>query len=461
MAQKTFSSIVLAAGKGVRMKSSLPKVLHPVAGTPILLRTLEQLKKAKGSELRIVVGYGESLVRKVVEPFGAFCFSQKEQKGTADAVRSAQPENLEGPVLILNGDHPLLEKEDIQKIYDEYKNGPGGILLVTAKVKNPGNYGRIVRHQGMIRAIVEAKDASVDTLKINEVNTGIYMMDAKVLNQFLPMIQNNNAQKEFYLTDIIGLAIENNVHVQLLTLSPRVAAGVNSQLELAVASKKLFIAQAKKHLENGVVIIDPKNTYIEENVEIGPSTVIYPGAYIKRGTKIGAFCVLETNVFVNASTIEDSVQIRAGSYLEECIVRAKAIVGPYARLRPESDIGEDARVGNFVEMKKVKFGKGAKANHLTYLGDAEIGEGTNIGCGTITCNYAADKKKYMTKIGKDCFIGSDSQFVAPVTVGDGAVIGSGSTITKDVPARALGVARSRQVIKENYSAKGSDKKCVE
>lgn len=413
-----FSAIVLAAGKGVRMNSSLPKVLHPVAGLPMISRILKELKLAGAGEIRVVVGYGDTLVRQVVEPSGAISFKQVEQKGTADAVRSAQPETLKGPVLIINGDHPLVLAADIKRVYEDFRNSEGGLTLVTAKVKKPGSYGRIVRQGGQLRAIVEAKDASSDTLKINEVNTGIYMVDAELLNQLLRAVNNNNAQKEFYLTDIISIAIENKIKVSTVKLHSRVAAGVNSQLELSMATKKVFLRKVKKLMEDGVVVIDPLTTYIEDDVQIGAASVIYPHTFIKSGTRLGLFCVVEPGVFLSRVICEDGVQIKAYSHLDNCTVRAQAQVGPFARLRPETEIGKEAHVGNFVEMKKVNFGPGAKAAHLTYLGDAEVGAGTNIGCGTITCNYAADRKKYKTKIGKNVFVGSDTQFVAPIEVGD-------------------------------------------
>lgn len=433
------------------MASALPKVLHPVAGYPMILRVLQQAKKAGAQEVRVVVGYGEQLVRQVVEPAGGICFRQVEQNGTADAVRSAEPESMSGPVVILNGDHPLIESEDLKELVEQhYLENPKGITLVTAQLKNPGSFGRIVRQGGSLKAIVEAKDASADTLKINEINTGIYMLDAEILKELLPQITNENIQKEYYLTDIISLAFDQGTPVSTVKLKPRVAVGVNSQQDLSRATRALFLSKAKKLLEKGVMIIDPKNTYIEDSVEIGASAVIYPGAYIKGSTELGAFCVVEPGCFLSDVKAEESVVIKGQSYLEGCEIKSKAVIGPFARLRPGTEIGKEAKVGNFVEMKKVKFGDGAKASHLTYLGDAEVGDGTNIGCGTITCNYAVDHKKYKTKIGKNVFVGSDTQFVAPVEIGDEAVIASGSTITKDVPAKALGVARSRQMNKENY-----------
>lgn len=438
------------------MKSPLPKVLHPVAGRPMVGRVVEAAKQAGAKEIRVVVGYGEMLVRQVVEPMGAVCLKQESQLGTADAVRSARAEEMEGTVVILNGDHPLITAKDIKNMVSRFRKGSAMLSVVTTELEDPGSYGRIVRHMDHVRAVVEAKDASADTLAIKEINTGIYVLDGEILKQFLPRIENNNVQGEYYFTDIISLAFDGG-HVCAPIESPaHVAEGVNSQRQLAVATKKAFLRKAEALMDEGVIIVDPDHTYIEDNVFVGAGSVIYPGSYLRGTTRMDRFCVIESHCYLSDSELSEAVQVRAGSYLEQAVVKAKAIVGPYARLRPDTEVGVDARVGNFVELKKVKFGDGAKASHLTYLGDAEIGANTNIGCGTITCNYAADHKKYKTVIGKDVFVGSDTQFVAPLSVGDGAVIGSGSTITKDVPAGALAVARGRQVIKENYQPKKSN-----
>ncbi len=451
--ENDFNAIILAAGRGTRMASPLPKVLHPVAGIPMIHHVLKACAEVNINEVRIVVGYGQNLVRKVVEPLGAVCCEQTEQKGTADAVRAAKPEDLQGTVLILNGDHPLIESQDLKNFISEFNDIRADLGVVTAEVKNPAEFGRIVRHKGDLHSIVEAKDASADTLKICEINTGIYLVKAEVLNEFLPQIQNQNSKSEYYLTDLVSLCIENRKKVIAIKGHAKVSLGVNNQAELAKATKMMFKRKAHSLMESGVVIIDPSRTYIESDVKVGKATVIYPGAYLRAGTQIGDYCVIEPNAFIYKCRIGDSVQIRAGSYLENSVIMSKATIGPYARLRPETEIGEEAHVGNFVEMKKVKFGSKSKAGHLTYLGDAEVGEETNIGCGTITCNYATDHKKYKTKIGSRVFVGSDSQFVAPVDVGDDAVIASGSTITEDVPAKSLAIARGRQVNKENYQVK--------
>jgi bifunctional UDP-N-acetylglucosamine pyrophosphorylase/glucosamine-1-phosphate N-acetyltransferase len=450
---ESWSAIFLAAGMGTRMKSPFPKVLHPVAGRPMLVRAIEQVKNIGVGEIRIVAGYGMHLVETVVGNMGVTLYRQAEPKGTAHAVNSASPSTLGGYVLILNGDHPLIESSDLISIINQFADQKLDLGVVTCELKNPKDFGRIVRQHGQIRAIVEAKDASAQTLAIKEVNTGIYCVKASILNELLPLISNHNAKQEFYLTDIIGLALTYHKKVGTMKAHPRVAFGVNSQAELAQASHYLFRKKAQSLMESGVLLLDPHTTYIEETVRIDPGTAIYPNVFIRGQTRIAGFCSIEPNTFIIDCDIESGVHIKAGSYLERTKIQSEAHIGPYARLRPETVIGSKAHVGNFVEMKKTKFGNGSKAGHLTYLGDAEIGENVNVGCGTITCNYAVDRKKYKTIIGDNVFVGSDTQFVAPVTIGKDAVIGSGSTITKDVPERALAVARAQQMIKENWNKK--------
>lgn len=447
---RPWTAIILAAGKGTRMMSPLPKVLHPVAGKPMLANVVEACRGAGVTDVRLVVGHGLNLVKTVVEPWGVQIHVQAQQLGTADAVKSAQPDTIEGSVIILNGDHPLIESADIQHFIKEFESTKLDLAVVTAELNHPREFGRIVRHRGALAAIVEAKDASVETLKIREVNTGIYLVSADVLSEFLPQIKNQNSKLEFYLTDLISICLENQMKVSAIKGNKKVAVGVNNQQELARASRLVFRRKAAKLMESGVLMMDPMTAYIEESVEVSPGTVIHPNVYLRGKTKVGAFTSIEPGCYIVDSVIGESVQLKAYTYLENTQIHTKASVGPFARLRPETEIGQDAHVGNFVEMKKTKFGKKSKAGHLTYLGDAEIGDDVNIGCGTITCNYSPDRKKYKTKIGKGVFVGSDTQFVAPITVGDHAVIGSGSTITKDVPERALAVARGRQVVKENY-----------
>ena len=451
--KQKLSVIILAAGKGTRMKSPLPKVLHPAAGTPIIKKVIDAVRGAGAAEIRIVVGHGESLVRKVVEPLGGTCYPQQNQWGTADAVKAADPGSLEGNVLILNGDHPLIEQSDVTAIINEFNQSKSAVSVVTTVVKTPGSFGRIVRHKGELRAIVESGDASAETLKITEINTGIYIARAEILQDYLPNIQNHNAKSEFYLTDLISVCKEAGETVSAIMSRPSVGFGVNTQEELARATKILFRRKAKRLMENGVLIIDPTSTYIEDEVEIGSGSVIYPSVYLRGRSTIGSYCVLEPGCYVAHTQIADGVHVRAYSYLENTQIGAKASVGPFSRLRPETVIGPEAHVGNFVEMKKTKFGARSKAGHLTYLGDATVGEDVNIGCGTITCNYAVDRQKYATRIGDRVFVGSDTQFVAPVSIGNDAVIASGSTITEDVPDFALAVARERQINKNDWSKK--------
>jgi bifunctional UDP-N-acetylglucosamine pyrophosphorylase / glucosamine-1-phosphate N-acetyltransferase len=453
MEKMNYTAIVLAAGQGTRMKSPLPKVLHPVAGQPMIQYVLSALAKNKMHEVRIVVGVGENLVRPLLEAQGYVCHRQVQQLGTADAVRQASPETIEGAVLIMNGDHPLITPENIQNILKEFENSKADMAVVSAVVKNPGNYGRIVRHYDQIKAIVEAKDASQETLKIREINTGLYVVKADVLNTYLPKIKNTNKQNEYYLTDLVSAAVENGQKVIAIAAPTNVAFGVNTQQELAQATRQIMKNKVKQLMEDGVIVINPAATYVEASVVVGPGSVLYPGCFLKGQTVIESFCVIEPNVFIVDSHIQQGAQVRAGSYFEKAVVGKRSIVGPYARLRPGSHLADEVQIGNFVELKNTQMATGSKAAHLSYLGDAEIGEGTNIGCGTITCNYAVDKKKYKTKIGKNVFVGSDTQFVAPIEVGDDAVIGSGSTITKSVPEKALAVARGRQVVKENYIKK--------
>lgn len=444
------AAIILAAGKGTRMATPLAKVLHPVAGVPMVQRVIQACKDSGAADVRLVVGHNSQLVKSVVQPLAVNCFDQIAQLGTADAVKAAHLDTLEGTVLILNGDHPLIQAEDIQKILAQFKTEKAEIAVVTAEVREPGSFGRVIRQHGKLHSIVEAKDASHETLKIKEINTGFYVVTAEALQDLIPKIKNLNAQKEYYLTDLISLGLEEGYRVTAIKGEPHVAIGVNTQEELAKATRLAFRRKAKELMADGVMILDPRKTYIEDTVCVGPATVIYPGAYLRGKTEVGSFCAIEPNCYIFDCDIGDSVQVKAGTYMEHSNLHDHVSVGPYARLRPETEIFENAHVGNFVEMKKVKFGKGSKAGHLTYLGDAEIGEEVNVGCGTITCNYAVDRKKYKTKIGNRVFVGSDSQFIAPVVIGDDAVIASGSTITKDVPAKALAVARGKQFIKENY-----------
>lgn len=450
------TAIILAAGKGTRMKSPLPKVLHPVAGQPMILRSIQAAQGAGATEVRLVVGHGQNLVRKVVESTGAQCFEQTDQLGTAHAVKCAQIDDLEGEVLIMNGDHPLVEPADLKIIAESFRELRADLAVVTALVEKPAEMGRIIRQKGILKAIVEARDASAETLKITEINTGFYMMKAQVLKELLPEIKNENSKGEYYLTDLVTLAQGKGFSVQALETNSRVAHGVNTQAELAFATRQAFRKKAEDMMDEGVLILDPDSVYVEAAAKVGAGSVLYPNVFIRGRSEIGSFSVLEPQVFISDSTVGQSVQIRQGSYIEKTEIHSNCSVGPYARLRPETVLHEEVHIGNFVEVKKSVIGKKSKAAHLAYLGDAEIGEECNIGCGVITVNYAADRKKYKTKVGNKVFVGSDVQLIAPIEISDEAVLGAGSTITKPVPARALAVARGRQVNIENYTPKSRE-----
>lgn len=448
------TAIILAGGQGTRMKSPLPKVLHPVSGQPMIARIISQCSKAEIQEVRIVVGHGQALVKSVVEPLGVTTYVQEKQLGTADAVKSAQVDSIEGEVIILNGDHPLITAHDLKGFLTEFKERKLDLAVVSVELDQPKEFGRIVRQTGKLKAIVEAKDASNETLKIKEVNTGIYVVKAELLKKFLPKISNENSKGEYYLTDLISIALDQKCAVDaILSQNKHVAHGVNNQLELAEATKYVFAKKAEELMNNGVIILDPSSVYIEEPVSVGTGSVIYPNVFIRGKTVIGPFSVIEPQAFISDSVLADGVQVKAGTYIEQAVIKSQVKLGPYARIRPDTTIGEKAQIGNFVELKKVNFGAKSKAGHLTYLGDAEIGEDVNIGCGTITCNYAADKKKYKTVIKDRVFVGSDTQFIAPVEVGADSIIASGSTISKNVPDGALAIARSKQDNKEGYAAK--------
>lgn len=454
----SLSAIILAAGKGTRMNSPLPKVLHPVAGLPMISRVVHAVQSCGAEQIRVVVGYGEALLRQVLEPQGLVCCKQQEQKGTGDAVRSADPSTLSEHVLIINGDHPLVSASRLKTAYQVFLEKKLDLMVLSCELEQPGSFGRIVRHHEQLRAIVEVKDASADTKKIKEINTGIYFVTREALDKYLPQIQPNNQQGEYYLTDLVSLMIEAGEKVDAQLTDSSMAFGVNTQKELALAGKAVFREKAMQLMEQGVMILDPETVYVEESVQVGPGTLLYPGCFLKGKTQIGPFCVIEPQVFIQDSLIGQSVQVRMGSHLEKVKVADAAILGPYARLRPDTEIGAEARIGNFVELKNVKFGAKSKANHLAYLGDAEVGEDSNIGCGVITCNYAADKKKYFTKIGDRVFVGSDSQLIAPVEVEDDSIIASGSTINQRVPKNSLAIARVKQSNKEGYAEKFRGKK---
>ena len=445
------TALVLSAGKGSRMRSFLPKSLHPVAGRPILARILSMLKNLPVDEIRVVINPGqEHLIQPVAEAFKARVFFQDTKPGTATAVLSAWKQDIKGNVLIVNGDHPLLSAVDLEKMLKVFEEESADLCIGSFVKKDPESYGRIIRKGDQIRAVVEKDSLTYESKKITEINAGIYLAKAESLKNWLLRVDNQNPKKEYCLTDIVSIAFDEGKKIRAVSVSEDSAFGVNSQMELALASKKLFIRKLNRLMNNGVIIVDPVNTYIEDTVQVGRGSVVYPGVYLKGRTGIGPFCAIEPNCFIADSVLHELVLVRSGSYLESAEVGAKSVIGPYARLRQGAKIGEQCRVGNFVEMKKTRFGARSKAGHLSYLGDAEVGEDVNIGCGTVTCNLNLDGKKYPTRIGDKVFVGSGTQMVAPVAIGDCSATGAGSVITQDVPEKSLAVGRSPQKNMENY-----------
>ncbi|MCY4321058.1 MAG: bifunctional UDP-N-acetylglucosamine diphosphorylase/glucosamine-1-phosphate N-acetyltransferase GlmU [Bdellovibrionaceae bacterium] len=445
--------IILAAGHGQRMVSQLPKVLHPVAGQPMLARILRAVSDIYPKQIRVVVGPVGSIVSAVAGKFKTLCFQQKETNwGTAQAVLTAKPEEIKGDVLIINGDHPLIQSYNLSQFIRNYHKISADCAVASFKNPHPNEYGHLIFEGEQLTDIAEAYEVDKRKSKNDYINAGIYIIKAELLQKHLKEVK-KNVKEEYNLTDLISILHKKNYKVRAIEVPWHVAFGVNNQKELAFASSVAFENNCHKHLDNGVVIMDIKNTYIEDDVIIGKGSLLYPGVYLKGKTKIGSFCAIESNAYIFDSLIKNYVNIKAGSYLEGAVVGEKSIIGPYAHLRPETVIGENCRIGNFVETKKINMKSHSKASHLTYLGDAEIGSKVNIGCGTVTCNYGIDKKKRKTKIEDQAFIGSGSQLVAPVEIGESSVVGAGSVITKNVPKNSLAIERNEQKIIQNYNKK--------
>lgn len=443
-------TLILAAGKGTRMKSNIPKIVHKVNGIPMISKIITVLEEIGSTENILILGYKKEEVLKVVGENSSYVL-QNEQLGTGHAVIQAKDKlkDYDGDVMVVCGDTPLLKPETLKKLYNFYKDSGAVTTILTSIYENPFGYGRIVKENGLVKAIVEEKEANDEVKKIKEVNAGVYCFNSKELFKALNKINNNNEKGEYYLTDVIGIQVNENKKVRSFILEDSMEIlGVNSKVELAQAGNILRDRKNISLMEDGVILIDPTNTYIEENVKIGKDTVIYPGAIIQGDTVIGENCeILGTTRIIN-SKIKNNVKIES-SVIEDSILEDGVTMGPFAHLRPKSHLKESVHIGNFVEVKKSTLEKGVKAGHLTYLGDAQVGENTNIGAGTITCNYDG-VNKFKTIIGKEAFIGSDSMLVAPVNIGEKALVGAGSVITKDVPDNALAVSRSKQIIKSDW-----------
>jgi bifunctional UDP-N-acetylglucosamine pyrophosphorylase / glucosamine-1-phosphate N-acetyltransferase len=442
------AAVVLAAGKSTRMKSQLAKVLHPIMGKPMLVYPLDTLQHLGLAKIVVVVGHQAETVQERFSQYPVEFVLQEPQLGTGHAVQVAAMvlDGSQNTVVVLCGDVPLLQADTIRELYQHHQTSGAAATVLTVELPEPGSYGRIVKdNQGNVLKIVEARDASPAELSIREINTGIYCFQFPFLKEALKTLRPDNDQNELYLTDLIAAARARNLQVaSLKTLDEQSFHGINTRVELAAVTARVRQQINERHMLNGVTLIDPDTTYIEAEVAIGPDTIIYPNCYLMGKTVIGTSCLLEPDVKISDSSIGDRVTIKMGTVIAESLVADEAQLGPYSHLRPLSDVRQKAKVGNFVELKKSVLHIGAKASHLTYIGDSEVGENVNIGAGTITCNYDG-KNKFKTTIEPGAFIGSNTALVAPVTIGAGAYVGAGSTITKDVPPDMLAVARGRQV----------------
>lgn len=452
-------AVILAAGKGTRMKSKLLKVLHPVLGRPMVQHVMEQLKTLHLDEMVTVVGFG---AEQVIEYIGSETQTtiQTEQLGTGHAVLEAGDllKDKDGTTIVVCGDTPLITKDTFGALLASHEKEGAKATILTAETINPTGYGRVIRGgNGRVERIVEHKDATEKELLVKEINTGTYCFDNLALFNALNDVSNDNAQGEYYLPDVIKILRDKNEKVgAFMTTDFEETMGINDRIALAQAEKIMKKRVNEKHMRNGVTIIDPDNTYIGLDVEIENDVIIYPGSIIsgnstiKRDAEIGPHSEIENCIVGEATVIKQSVA-------KDSRIGDRVNIGPYAHIRPQADIGNEVKIGNFVEIKKSSLDNKSKVSHLSYIGDAHVGSNVNVGCGTITVNYDG-KHKYRTTIEDDAFIGCNSNLIAPVTIGKGSYVAAGSTITKNVPEESLSIARTRQTNKEGYAVKIKNRK---
>lgn len=446
-------ALILAAGQGTRIKSNLPKVLHKVCGKEMVNHVIDTMRKAKIDDINVIIGKGADLVKEKTASRNISYSLQEEQLGTGHAVKCAIDflKGKKGIVGVFAGDAPLIKPETIEKLFDTHTENDNSATLLSSIVEDPTGYGRIVREGNEVLKIVEHKDCTEEELKINEMNAAIYCFDIENLLSSLEKLSNDNKQGEYYLTDVIGILKDQNKKVGAISIDYEETIGVNSRVQLAEAEEILRKRINKMHMENGVTLIDPSSTYIGDDVEIGRDTIIYPGNVIEGNTKIGEGVMIYPNSRISNSIIDNNVEIQS-SVIIDSKIGERTTVGPFAYIRPESIIGNDARIGDFVEIKKSTIGNNTKVSHLTYIGDAKVGEHCNFGCGTVVVNYDG-KKKNTTIIGNNSFIGCNTNLVSPVTVEDNTYIAAGSTIVNDVKEGELAVARAKQRNIEGWVAK--------
>ena len=448
--------VILAAGKGTRMKSAIPKVLHRAGELPLIEHVLRAAAALEPQSVAVILGHQAEVVEASVgERMGLAFALQEPQLGTGHALLQAEPllAGASGTVVLLSGDVPLLRPGTLKSLVARHRATRASATVLTAVVDEPSGYGRIVRENGEITAIVEHKDATAEQRRIPEINSGIYAFDLAPLFGALKQIGSANAQGEYYLPDLVTIYRQRGLVVEtVVAADAREILGVNSRKELADLTAILRARRNQDLMDGGVTLVDPATAYIGPDVTIGPDTVIHPNVYLEGRTSIGSNCTIHAGVRIVDSRVDDGVVINNFCVISESHIARGARLGPFAHIRPLSEVGEDAHVGNFVELKKTTLGRGSKANHLAYLGDATIGDKVNVGAGTITCNYDG-VAKHPTIIEDGAFIGSDSQLIAPVRVGRGAYVAAGSSITADVPADALAIARGKQTNREGWAAK--------
>jgi bifunctional UDP-N-acetylglucosamine pyrophosphorylase/glucosamine-1-phosphate N-acetyltransferase len=458
-------AVILAAGLGKRMKSRLPKILHRVGGRPMIWYPVHLARRVADSTVAIVIGHGAQKVgdyltceKKSLGPFRLV--EQTEQRGTGHAVQQAMKVLTRGRngatarCLILNGDTPLLTESTVRSLLDRHARERATVTFLTGILDDPRGYGRVIRgSQGEVLKVVEDRDASMEELAIHEVNSGMYVVESSFLFKALKSLDPHNSQSELYLTDIIHMASEQGLRVTAMAApETKETIGINTREDLAMAEKHMRQRICRKWMRQGVTFLDPDRTRIDEEVIIGQDTLLYPDVSLEGHTELGESCIIHSQTRITDSIMGEGVVVKDCCVLEGVKIDSESAIGPFAHLRRGTRIGPQAKVGNFVELKQAELGKGSKANHLSYLGDAIIGQGVNIGAGTITCNYDGYRKE-QTVIEDQVFIGSDTQLIAPVRIGRGAIVAAGTTVTHDIPPNALGISRTTQVNKEGAASR--------